>query len=204
MDPAQTDTLPVFQAGGFGASVEAFAWEVNPYPGSAAMRLWLVSLLGPQEAVKALWARLLKGEAGTMSFDKLGQARLCALASLGAGGWRFFGAGLCAAAGYHGVLVPEIALFRSDRPEFLLLARPGDEVAALHYRFLNRRLDLPLHASWAGWLWERALGCGEAIALDCRGFRAFRCAPDAAALADSLCAAVRRHELGLPIDECNR
>jgi hypothetical protein len=160
------------------------------------MRLWLVSLLGSQQAVKALWARLVKGEAGTLTMGDL-DVRFCALAPEGARAWRFFRASLPAAGGYHGLLVPEVALFTAERPDFLLLKRPADDAAKLHYRFLNRRVALPLHPSWADWLWNRALRSGEGRALESHGLKAFRCVPDEAELASDLAAEIGRGALGL-------
>ncbi len=195
---SETRALPVLQAAGFGASVDAFAWEPDPDPARRQMRLWLVSLLGSQQAVKALWARLIKGELATLSFETLGRTRFCSLAPEGPKGWRFFTASLPASAGYQGVLVPECALYPSERPDFLLLPRCPDEAASLHYRFLNRRLDLPLHPSWAAWLWERALRAGEAVALESQGLLAYRCLPDAEALGRDLSRALREKRLPLP------
>ena len=91
---AEGRSLPILQAGGFSASIDAFAWERDPAPAARQMRLWFVSLLGPQQAVKALWARLVKGEPVTLSFDELGTARFCALAPEGPKDWRFFTASL--------------------------------------------------------------------------------------------------------------
>jgi hypothetical protein len=65
--PAAPAPLPTLHAAGFGASVDAYAWEPDPDPDAGRMRLWFVSLLGSQEAVKALWARLVKGETATLS-----------------------------------------------------------------------------------------------------------------------------------------
>lgn len=193
----ETEVLPVLQAGGFSASVDAFAWEPDPDASARRMRLWLLSLLGPQESVKALWARLVKGEIATLSFEDFGTARFCALAPEGPRGWRFYTANLRAVAGYHGLLVPEAALYGSERTDFLLLVRHPEEAPMLHYRFLNRRLDLPLHPQWATWLWERALASSEAIALESRGLSAYRCVPDPNKLAVDLGAAVAQGILGL-------
>src|SRR4051812_39069657 len=85
--------LPVLQAGGFGASVDAFAWEPDSDGNPLRMRPWIISLLGSQQAVKALWALLIKGETASLSFEA-GSARFCALAPEGARGWRFFRASL--------------------------------------------------------------------------------------------------------------
>lgn len=192
-----SEVLPVLQAAGFSASVDAFAWEPDPDLAARRMRLWLVSLLGPQESVKALWARLIKGETATLSFEDLGSAHFCALAPEGPRDWRFFTANLRAAAGYHGLLVPEAALYAGERTDFLLLVRQPGEAPMLHYRFLNRRVDLPLHPEWASWLWDRALHSGEAIALESRGLCAYRCVPNPEKLAVDLSAAVAAGSLGL-------
>jgi len=192
-DPAP---LPVLQAGGFGASVDIFAWEPDPVANPQRMRLWLVSLLGSRQAVKALWAQLIKGETATLS-PASGSARFCALAPEGARSWRFFRASLPAASAYHVVVVPEMALYAAERSDFLLLRRPDDDAALLHYRFLNRRAMLPLHPTWADWLWKRALRTGEARALESRGLEAYRCVPDEAALAVDLTAAIRQGAVGL-------
>jgi hypothetical protein len=181
--------LPVLQAGGFGASVDAFACEPNLDENPPRMRLWLISLLGSQQAVKALWAHLVKGETATL-ISQDASAHFCDLAPEKPRGWRFFRASLPAASAYHGVLVPEMALFSMERPEFLLLPRRADEAAMLHYRFVNRRVTLPFHPSWADWLWERALRTGEAQALESWGLDAYRCVPDGAALAADLAEAI--------------
>ncbi len=197
-DTGETKALPVLQAAGFSASVDAFAWEPDPDQSRHQMRLWLISLLGSQQAVKALWARLIKGEIATLSFEALGRARFCALAPEGPKGWHFFTASLPASVGYQGVLAPECALYTSERPDFLLFPRRPYEAASLHHRFLNRRLDLPLHPSWATWLWERARRAGEAVALESRGLAAYRCVPEAEALAAELSTAIRKSLLPLP------
>ena len=199
----ETDTLPVLQAGGFSATVDAFAWEPDPDPGARQMRLWFLSLLGPQESVKALWARLVKSEVVTLSFEGLGNAHFCALAPEGPRAWRFYTANLRAAAAYHAVLVPELALYASDRRDFLLLVRQPEEAPMLHYRFLNRRLDLPLHPTWTTWLWERALRASEVVPLESRGLCAYRCIPNPQGLAEDITTAVGRGALRVG-DEVSR
>src|SRR5215218_5975025 len=104
-----TASLPVLQAGGFGANIDAFAWEPDPDPAARRMRLWFVSLLGPQQALKALWARLVKGELATFSCEALGQVHFCALTTEGPRSWRAFTAALPGASGHQLVLLPEAA-----------------------------------------------------------------------------------------------
>ena len=67
---------------------------------------------------------------------------------------------------HHALLVPDAALYATERQDFLLLCRTQEEAPLLHYRFLNRRIDLPLHPAWSNWLWERALRSGEVRVLD--------------------------------------
>ena len=198
--PAKKD-LPTLQVGGFSGTVDACAWEIEPDPAARRMRVWFLSLLGPQEAVKAVWARLIKGETATMALEQLGTARFCALAPEGPRRWHFLTASLRTVAGYHGVLVPEAARYTAERADFLLLPRWAEEAAPLHYRFLNRRLDLPLHPLWAPWLWDRGMRNGEIVALESWGVHAYRCQPSSEALTRDLGEAVRRRSLPLPEDD---
>ncbi len=197
---ADSASLPVLQADGFGASVDAFAWEPDPDPGARRMHLWFLSLLGPQQALKALWARLVRGEPATLSREALGQVHFCSLAPEGPRAWRSFTASLPAAAGYQLVLLPERARHGAAGDGFLLLPRSAEEAPRLHFRFLDRRVDLPLYAGWDAWLWARALRSGEAVALEAEGIRAYRCAPDADALAVELSAAVKDGTIRVPDD----
>jgi hypothetical protein len=194
--PTGQASLPVIESGGFGATVDACASEPDTESSRPMMRLWLVSLLGSQQAVKAIWVLLMKGETATLTTDS-GRAYFCSLASQGPRGWRFFRAPLPAAGGYHGMLVPELALYSAGLPGFLLLQRDADDPAMLHYRFLNRRVTLPLHPTWAEWLWARALRTGEARRLESYGLEAFLCTPDEPALTADLTEAIRHGVLGL-------
>src|SRR5690606_18060603 len=92
-------------------------------------------------------------------------------------GCRFHASRLPVTGATHAMLVPDAALYASAQPDFLLLARSEDEAPDLHYRFLSRRIDLPLHVSWSGWLWQRGLDSGEIRPLDALGVHAWRCVP---------------------------
>jgi len=184
--------LLTIRAAGFTATVDACARDDG--------QIWFLSLLGNQQSVRALWARLVKGETAYLSEDELGGGSPCWLASEAWGTWRFYSARLPSGAAHHGLLVPELAAYACDRRDFLLLARSEDEAPALHYRFLNRRLDLPLHPSWAAWLWERGLNEGEVEALESAGVHAYRCRPDPHALQEEITQAVRRGSLPVPLD----
>lgn len=206
--------LPHLQAGGFGSTVEAYAIEDDPVQTGQA-RLWLVSLLASRQAVEAIWAALVTGKTALLSAGALGPARPCALAPEGPRGWPSPIVKLRESALAHCLIHPRSAHYAHDRAEFLLVpqldprgaqtstdpltaARAWAAVAAQHFRFLNRRIDTPLHPAWADWLWQRAVDRGEAIELDSYGLAAYRCAPDTVALTTDVQAGIRCGELVVP------
>ncbi len=178
--------LLTMRAGGFTATVDGCA--------RGGDELWFLSMLGHQQAVRAIWARLIKGEAGYLSSTELG-GEPTPLAREAWGTWRFTGMRLPSGSAYHGMLIPEIAAYATDRLDFLLLVREQDVAAQLHVRFLARRLDLPLHISWADWLWRRGLENGEVEQLVSTGLSAYRCQPQPETLRADISDAVRRREL---------
>lgn len=189
---AAVDPFPVIQAGGFTAHVDAFAAEPEPDPTTHLTRLHFLSLLGSKQAVQAIWARLVKGEPATLSREVLGMSQLCTLNPVGPRGWKLSTASLPGAAGYHALLVPANALASGEDTAFVILPREPGEAATLHYRFLDRRIDLPLHVTWSDWLWDRARRVGEALVLESFGLAAYRCVPEPATLATDLTAAVQQ------------
>ena len=70
--------------------------------------LWFRSMLGHQQAVRAIGARLVKGEAGFLSSTELG-GEPTPLAREAWGTWRFTGKRLPSGSAYHGMLIPGIA-----------------------------------------------------------------------------------------------
>jgi hypothetical protein len=57
----------------------------------------------------------------------------------------------------HAVVFPRLALPKSDaegQDTFFILADNRDEVLTLFFRHLDERTDIPLHPSWANWLWK--------------------------------------------------
>ena len=174
---------------GFSASVDACALHGG--------EIWLLSLLGNQQSVKAIWARLVKGETASLAQDEHSSGTQCWLAREAWGTWRFFKGRLPSGAATHGILVPELASFTAEKRDFLLLPRGPEEASSLHYRFLNRRIDLPLHASWAGWLWQRGLDAEESEPLETFGVQAFRCRPNPERLKEDITTALRSGVLGV-------
>jgi hypothetical protein len=185
--------LHTIRAAGFTATVDAFAQDGE--------QLWFISMLGSQQSVRALWARLVKGETAYLSEEELGGGSPCWLSREAWGTWRFHGARLPASAAYHGMLVPDFATYTCERRDFLLLARSENEAPALHYRFINRRVDLPLHPTWAEWLWDRGCSSGETEALDSVGIHGYRCRPDVREIEEDIGAAVKRGRLTVPDED---
>ena len=57
----------------------------------------------------------------------------------------------------HAVLFPRLALPKSEeegQDTFFILADNRDEVLTLFFRHLDEKTDIPLHPSWAEWLWK--------------------------------------------------
>ena len=57
----------------------------------------------------------------------------------------------------HGVLFPKLALPKSEeegQDTFFILADNRDEVLTLFFRHLDEKTEIPLHPSWAEWLWK--------------------------------------------------
>ncbi len=189
-------TLPILQANGAQAYVEGTAWEPVG-DGSSEVFLWYVSLVGAREAVKALWAHLMCRGVGSMVEEAFGRALYPRLTSQGPGGWNWKMAALPRSAAWHGLLLPKIADHRAEGMEFLLLVPEGEDPSGLYYRYLNRRVDLPLMPAWGGWLLGRARERGELLELPGYGSRvAYLCRIDVEALRSDVSEAVGAGELG--------
>lgn len=180
------------RAEGFSASVDACA--------QVAGEIWLLSMLGNQQSVRAIWARLVKGEIAYLAADERAPGSQSWLAREAWGTWHLYRGRLPSGSAYHGLLVPDLASYTNDKRDFLLLPRGEEEAPMLHYRFLNRRLDLPLHPSWADWLWRRGLNSEEVEPLDAFGVTAFRCRPNPQRLQEDLTEGLRRGSL--TVNEC--
>ena len=190
--------MPRVSAGGVSAYANALALGEHETYGRDQLEIWFVSLLGPQQSVKSLWANLLKGQLVTIAWDVSRRTDLARLAPRGKEGWQRWLLALPAASAHQLVLVPKLALWTCEEPTFLLLPQSPEEAARAHYRRLNRLTDLPLAPNWADWLWSRALQQREAVALASRGVTAYRCRPDLASLTTDVCDGIAAGVLTAP------
>ena len=95
----------------------------------------------------------------------------------------------------------KLAEYASENDQFLLLAQTEKEAPDTHYRFLDKRSPLPLHPSWADWLWVRGLQKEETTQLQSAGVVAYRCNPNPESLKEDLSEAVASGTLTLPYEK---
>ena len=199
VDPEDLFTI---SAGGFSATADAFARDEN------TDGLWFVSMVGSQTALKAIWASLLKQPPdvahiirGADGMALHGGYQRCVIPYETIGTWTTKIARLPATGGWHALVYTKTAEYAYEKDSFLLLAQSGEDAPALHHRFLDRRSPLPLHDSWAGWLWERGISEGEIVPLQSVGVFGYRCSPNSKKLRDDLSHAVASGRLTLPREE---
>ena len=174
------DDLFTVTAGGYSATADAFARDPD------TEGLWFLSMVGPQTALKAIWASLLK-QPPDPAFLIQGVPRAwpspaaTAAASFPPptiGTWTTKIARLPSSGGWHALVYTRMAEFAFERDSFLLLAPSEEEAPALYHRFLDKRSPLPLHHSWANWLWRKGLRDETIKPLQSVGVVAYWCAPD--------------------------
>ena len=194
-------------SGGFDADVESVAYIA----GEDHTSLWFLSAVGTQQSCRTIAAKMLKQnpenavlqpnwaatKAGLKWHFNAGRAHDCPTP------WTFSVKRLPESRAWHLVMTPLMALHNRQEPEFLLLApdygeNDPERLAQFHYAYLDRRTREPLHPSWAGWLWERALRLGEALLLDGTGRRAYLCCPDYDRQSLDISRAVANRELTIP------
>ena len=199
MPPDGGDQLYTISAGGFSATVDAFARDTE------SEGLWFLSMLGSQTAVKAIWAALLKQppEAaflirGADGLPHSGGYQRCIIPEETIGTWTTKIARLPSSGGWQAMVYTKRAEFRFERDEFLLLAPDEAAAPALHRRFLDRRSDLPLPPGWADWLWQTGLRQETIVPLQSVGVAAYKCRPNHDLLREELSQAVASGRLSLP------
>ena len=126
------------RAGGFGATVDGYAADEG--------ELWFLSLLGNRDSLRALWARLVKGEVSYLAVDQYSGGVPRSLATSVRGHTRLHLARLPVSGAHHALLVPEVALYTIDRGGHSWPGGPQYLPQAVIGR-VNRDID----ASWVIW-----------------------------------------------------
>ena len=193
--------LYTINAGGYSATADAYARDPQ------TQGLWFLSMVGPQTALKAIWASLLKQPPdqahiirGVEGMALSGGYQPCQVPHNTIGTWTTRITRLPASRGWHALVYTRLAEFSFERDDFLLLAQDEAGLSGLHHRFLDRRSPLPLHRSWADWLWRRGLDTGEIHRLESAGILAYCCNANADELKGDLSAAVSAGTLTLNPD----
>ena len=199
----ENTTLWTVSAGGFSATADAFAIGPPESPG-AHHNLWFLSMVGPQSSLKSIWASLLNmppqpayltpGAEGLVLNDEL---ITCSIPPATLGTWTARITRMANWMGWHAMTYTRMAEYSFPKDDFLLITQHGEDPKKQHHRFLDRRVSLPLHRSWADWLWERGLENGEIKPLECTGIRAWHCAPAPTQLEADLSKAVAQGVLTL-------
>ena len=150
--------VPTIKIKGFRCSVEeaVFTSRKDGYA-------HVLSLAGSREAVKAVWARLMKGEAA--HFENGAQFRTVKMNTTE--GAKLLTERLPSGA-FHGLLLSN-ALLRGE----LVLCEKEEELPERFYTVLTRMLRLPLHKDWQVWLWNHALGNGMVEQMSSRRLHAY-------------------------------
>lgn len=202
-DPESTgQALYTVSAGGFSATCDAFARD------DKTDGLWFLSMVGSHTALKAIWSCLLKQPPdpaylikGAEGMVLSGGYQRCGIPYPTIGTWTTKIAKLPTSGGYHALVFTKLAEFASEHGQFLLLAQSEQEAPTIHYRFLDKRSPLPLHGSWADWLWQRGLEKEEIVPLQAVGITAYRCNPNGDRLREDLSQAVALGQLTLTEEE---
>ncbi len=150
--------VPTIKIKGFRCSVEEAVFS-NGKDGFAHV----LSLVGSREAVKAVWARLMKGEAAYL--DTGPQIKVVRMNTFEGG--KLLTERLPSGA-FHGLLLSK-ALLRGD----LVLCEREEDLPERFFHYLTRKLRLPLHSAWRNWLWDHALSTGMAERLLSRRLHAY-------------------------------
>ena len=202
-DPAssagQATQLYTITAGGFSATCDAFASDPEQN------RLWFVSMVGAQTSLKAIWAALLNSPPSPAflirgAVDELheGGYERCQIPETSIGTWKTKIARLPQSGAWHAMVFTQMAELSFERDAFLLLTPDVQEAPALHLRFLNQRTELPIHRSWAEWLWQQGLASEAIRPLRSEGLHAWYCHHDPQQLENEFSAAVRYGALQVP------
>ena len=188
--------LHTVTAGGFTAIADAWACD------KMDNGLYFMSLVGPHTSIQAIAAAIVKKHPDTAYFIKgteatgfEGNYMTTRPAVHTEGTWTVKHQKLPRGLGWHGMVYTKMAEYEYNRSSFVILTQDLNNVEELHFRFIDKRSPLPLHPSWATWLFDRGLLTAEIRKLESTGIYAYLCTPNFDELRKRISTAVRHGEL---------
>ena len=126
---------------------------------------WFLSLFGAPVALRAIWANLIKGNAGLVSIrpldemEALNNPNKTIIASVGREGvgWRSHGPRRLPNAynSAHMIIYNKmLEVEHNENHDFLLISSSLGQTIDQHYQHLNYQSSIPLHESWKEYLWN--------------------------------------------------
>lgn len=158
-------TLPIIKSKG----IQAYCTDLVMDPEGTA---YLLSVAGYQVAVKGIIANVL--DCGPVSVYGAGlRVEITRDSTAYQVHYHRLPSGL-----YQAALVPKMAFAKCQEPKDRFLVLCQDNGKELFFDLLQAKSDIPLHPSWADWLWHHLARQNQLVALetvvgDYRGYLAF-------------------------------
>ena len=181
LENVSIDQLHAVHAGGFSATADGMAFN------AITKELWFLSMVGSQQALKAISACLLNGTPKPLHYSPINtddpesdwNFQQLHLAQASIGTWHTKVEKIPNARAFHSINWTALAEYDNENPTFVILSRyENTNMCRFYYRYLDRRASVPIHESWTTWLWERGRKNGEIIHLASFGMTAFLCTPN--------------------------
>ena len=200
MTSEETRRFMSVSAGGFSAHADAMLYDRDQ------AQVWFISMLGALTSTRAISASILKNPPDSLHAlpDRDEDSELAnreyfrlQIPWFTMGTWTSKVARLNVSGGWQCMVYTKLAEYGgeiAERSDFLLTSFTGDkkELIRNHYRFLDRRTELPIHESWAEWLWKRGLEGDEIRPLAGHNMTGYYCVFSAEQLREDICVAVKR------------
>lgn len=180
--PAQSGTLVQLTCEGFIATADATVADLGD-----KSALLFVSMLGTQAAARAITANIMVNPLKNLYLQELDpesdhglpQGNIITLQRASTAPWRRRHRQLPLSRAWHTILWDRRIEPDFPTKDFILVNTKNEhQAAAQHLVYLQRRLKIPFHSSWAEWAWTRALETDEAVPLAATNVFAWHCLPN--------------------------
>ena len=201
----ELEDLYTVHSNNFTAVAEDFALDRH------TENLWMISMVGPQTSVKAIWARLNSqgskqvvlapgGADGMISNMNAENVLTGSLPHHTAGQRRARIARLPRSGAWHLLLYTRLSEpdYGTRGSEFIMLLEEEEDPATAHWQFMKYRSSVPIHPDWKDWLWQWALENETARQIESVRRKAFYCTSQQDKLREAVSQAVRDGTLNIP------